>query len=245
MTSRVRSSAAAASALVLMVALAACGPVPPPPPGALPPTDVPYIKPSINIDGVDTSDGFTAQEHTAVRLRVSTCTGWTNGSGFILDDSHIITNMHVVEDAIAIEITTYDGRDYKALDSQIAPVADLAMVRLEPVFTEWVTLADTKLEPNDPVMSAGYPDAQALVVEDGYYIAPGPDELGATGEFVYEFRLDSKHGSSGSAIFNAEGEVTAILHGGDESGWSLGWPVSWLQELIDDPSLWQPNTSNC
>src|SRR5690606_31900658 len=153
-TRTMRATAAAASALVIVASLAGCGPVPPPPPGALPPTDVPYIKPSINIDGVDTTDGFTAQEHPAVRLRVSTCTGWANGSGFILDESRIVTNMHVIDDAIAIEVTTYDGRDYKAISSQLAPVADLGLVTLDPVFTEWVTLADTKLEPNDPVMSA-------------------------------------------------------------------------------------------
>ncbi len=237
--------ALAASALSIAVLVAACGPIPPPPPSALPPTDVPYIKPTINIDGVDTNDGFTPQEHTAVRLRVSTCEGWTNGSGFIIDESRIITNKHVIEDAIDIEVTTYDGRDYKAVNSQVAAVADLAVVTLDPVFTEWVTLAQEKLEPNDPVYSVGFPDAQALVVADGYFISTVPDELGNTGEFVYEFRLDSKQGSSGSAIYNAEGEVASILHGGDEEGWSLGWPVSWLNRQLADPDSWQPNTPSC
>lgn len=235
----------AASALVVAALLASCGPVPPPPPGALPPTDVPYIKPTINIEGVDTNDGFTPQEHTAVRLRVSTCTGWTNGSGFIIDESRIITNKHVIEDALEIEVTTYDGRDYKAVSSQLAPVADLAVVTLDPVFTEWVTLAQEKLEPNDPVYSVGFPDAQAMVVADGYFISTVPDELGQTGEFVYEFRLASKQGSSGSAIYNADGEVASILHGGDEAGWSLGWPVSWLSRQLADPDSWQPNTPSC
>ncbi len=240
-----QASVLTASALAIAALVASCGPVPPPPPGALPPTDVPYVKPTINIEGVDTSDGFTPQQHTAVRLRVTTCTGWTNGSGFILDDSHIITNKHVIANATEIEVTTYDGRDYKAISSQVAPVADLGIVTLEPVFTEWATLADEKLEPRDPVFSVGFPDAQAMVVSDGYFLTTTPDELGETGEFVYEFKLFSKQGSSGSAIYNEAGEVASILHGGDEQGWSLGWPVSWLHRHLNDPDTWVPNTPSC
>src|SRR5690606_36919775 len=102
------------------------------------------------------------QQHVAVRLRVSDCHGWGNGTGFILDENHIITNKHVVEGALHIEVTTYDGRDFVAIESKIAPVADLAIVTVDGQFQDVVELSDRKLTVGDTVTIVGYPEGQHL-----------------------------------------------------------------------------------
>ena len=240
-----RGRALAASALAAATLTAsACGPIPPPP-GALPPTAIPSIESTLAWDGPLTSDGFTPQQHTAVRLRVADCKGWGNGSGFILDENHIITNKHVVEGATHIEVTTYDGRDFVATASQVAPVADLAIVTLEAGFTEFVELSDHTLAVGDPVTVVGYPEGQELTVEDGYFVSTELDDVGDTGEYVDIFNAHTLPGNSGSAIFDEDGKVISVLYSSDKLRSSGGWNVKWLKELLADPSQWQPNPAPC
>lgn len=240
-----RATLAAAAASAALLTLAGCGVIPPPPPGALPPTAIPSIEPTLTFDGTDTNDGFTPQEHTAVRLRVTDCEGWGNGSGFILNESQIITNRHVIEGATRIEVTTYDGRDFVATSSQIAPVADLAIVTLEPVFTDFVSLSDRTLTVGDPVQIVGYPEAQALETEEGYFQGTELDTVDNSGEYVEVFRAHTLPGNSGSAIFDEDGLVVSILYASDTEQASIGWGVKWLKELLDDPTLWEPNLAPC
>ena len=243
---RIRRASVAASALVVAgIVLAGCGPIPPLAPEALPPSEIPVVDPTVEVDGVNTTDGFTPQQHTAVRLRVTDCKGWGNGTGFILDENHIITNRHVVEGATHIEVTTYDGKDYVATSSQVAPLADLAIVTLEPVFTEFVSFSDDTLESGDPVQIVGYPEGQALHVEAGFYKADELDEVGDSGEQVQVFNAHTLPGNSGSAIFDENGDVISILYASDLDRSSAGWSVAWLQELLADPSMWKENAPAC
>ena len=245
-TLRLRAASATASALLATgLLLAGCGPIPPLAPAALPATEIPHVEPTVDVNGVNTTDGFTPQQHTAVRLRVTDCQGWGNGTGFVLDENHIITNRHVVEGATHIEVTTYDGKDYIATSSQVAPLADLAIVTLEPVFTEFVTFSDDTLERGDPVQIVGYPEGQALHVEDGFYESDELDDVGDSGEQVQVFNAHTLPGNSGSAIFDENGEVISILFASDLDRASIGWPVAWLQELLADPSMWESNPASC
>ena len=142
---------------IAIAAVTGCG-VLPAPPGPLEADFVPSLAPSPYLQADVASDGFTYQEHYAVRIRVATCTGWSTGSGWILNEAHVITNEHVVAGATSIEVTTYDGRDYVAFNSQIAPSADLALLTLDPVFTEWATWEIRDLEDDDSIYVVGYPD---------------------------------------------------------------------------------------
>lgn len=247
MAARTRGRLLAASALLASATLAtaSCGVLPPPPPGALPATAIPSIESTLAFDGPDTLDGFTHQQHTAVRLRVTTCEGWGNGSGFIINENQIITNKHVIEGATHIEVTTYDGRDFVATASQIAPVADLAIVSLDTTFDDIVELSDHTLSVGDPVTVVGYPEGQRLTVEDGYFSSTAPDTVGDTGQYVDGFRAHTLPGNSGSAIFDEDGKVVSILYAGDSDNWTGGWNVRWLKELLADPSKWQPNPAAC
>jgi S1-C subfamily serine protease len=243
----IRRRALAASAVATAAALtaSACGPLPPPPPGALPPTAIPTIESTLAFEGPTTNDGFTPQQHTAVRLRVADCQGWGNGSGFILNENQIITNKHVIDGATHIEVTTYDGRDFVATASQVAPLADLAIVTLDTTFTDIVELSDRTLAVGDPVTIVGYPEGQALEVEDGFFVTTELDDVGDTGEYVDIFNAHTLPGNSGSAVFDEDGKVVSILYSSDTLRSSGAWNVSWLKELIADPSLWQPNPAPC
>jgi S1-C subfamily serine protease len=242
---RGRALAAFAIATATALAASACGPIPPPPPAALPPTTIPSVEPTLTFDGPDTADGFTPQQRTAVRLRVSDCQGWGNGTGFILNENQIITNKHVVAGALHIEVTTYDGRDFVATASQVAPVADLAIVTLDTTFTDMVELSDRTLAVGDPIQIVGYPEGQALEVEDGFFVTTELDDVGDTGEYVDLINAHTLPGNSGSAAFDEDGKVVSIVYSSDSDQGTGAWNVKWLKELLDDPSLWQANPAPC
>lgn len=233
-----------ASGAFTALAIAACGVIPGPPP----PLDADFI-PEVVSPTFDptamTSDGFTTEQHLAVRIRVQTCDGWGTGSGWILSDHEVVTNRHVVEDATRIEVTTYDGQDFTVTSSQLAPVADLALLTLDSVFTEAAEYQITSLRFLDPTTIVGYPSGDRLVVEEGHYLNAELDTVGDSTHLVWSLRGSVKPGSSGSAVYNDEGKVVAVIYAGDDNERSLAWPVVWLDRLLNDPTLWQPNVSSC
>lgn len=233
----------AALASAAAVALAACGVLPPLPEELdtefIPATSAPLPPEYLS------ADGFSAAQHLAVRIRTETCDGYFTGSGWILNDHQVVTNRHVILDAIRIEVTTYDGRDYRALSSVIAPVADLGLITLEPVFEEWASFESRQLDAGDEIVIVGYPEGEQLTVEEGFYTGLEDDYLDDTGEQVWDLHASVKPGSSGSAVYDETGTVVAVLHGGDDYNLSLAWPVEWLEGLLDDPESWKPNRASC
>lgn len=235
--------AAGACSIVVAGALAACGVIPAPP-GQLHTDFVPEIT-AAPATSQATSDGFSTEQHLAVRIRVATCTGWGTGSGWILSDHEVVTNRHVIAGATSIEVTTYDGREFTALSSKVAKVADLGLVTLDSVFTETAQYQVTSLDARAPITIVGYPEGQALTVEDGFYVNTEKDSVDASDQLVWLLRAHVMPGNSGSAVYDDTGKVVAVVYAGDDQQTTLAWPVSWLDELIKNPSGWQDNAATC
>jgi S1-C subfamily serine protease len=228
----------------MALALAACGVIPAPPP----PLEVDFIPAAVSPTfdpSTATSDGFTTKQQLAVRIRVRTCDGWGTGSGWILSENEVVTNRHVIEGATTIEVTTYDGRDFTVVSSQVAPVADLALLTLDKVFTEAAEYQISSLQFLDPTTIVGYPSGDRLVVEEGHYLSSELDTVGDSKHLVWSLRGAVKPGSSGSAVYNDQGKVVAVVYAGDDYQQALAWPVVWLDRLLQDPTQWEPHTHSC
>lgn len=231
-------------ALALAAATAGACSVLPTSPEPLPDNWVPEITASAG-GGDITSDGFSPAQRVAVRIRVETCTGWGTGSGWVINDSQVITNRHVIEGATHIEVTTYDGKEYVGLSSQVAPVADLGIVTLDPVFTEFATPVDEPMVVGSAITVVGYPSGQELTVAPGTFVDWTKDGVGNTLESVLLLEVHAEPGSSGSAVYNEDGEVIGILYAGNEENTAEAWPTKWLFELLDGETAWQPNGGSC
>lgn len=230
-------------AVLAVGAMSACG-VLPAPPGPLETNFVPEVAPA-SASAKATSDGFSIEQHLAVRIRVETCTGWATGSGWILSSNEVITNRHVVAGATHIEVTTYDGRDFVVNSSLVANTPDLALLTLDDVFTESATTAEIDPENGAPLTIVGYPLGQSLKVEKGHFIDTEADSLTESGEDVWLIDAHIDHGSSGSPVYDAEGNVVAIVYAGDSQWDALAWPASWLHGLLADPTGWNDNIAGC
>lgn len=236
-----------ASAVVLAAtaALAACAVVPTLP-DSLPDGWVPSVSPSaLDPALVDSPIGFTNAERAAVRIRNLGCEEWATGSGFILDDHTIITNHHVVDDQAALEVTLSDGTDIAVQGSAYSTVADLGVITTVEALPVHVTLAASDPKVGDAVYTVGYPLGEELETRTSTILSVTDDTLD-NAEYVFETGNLGSPGSSGSAVYNVDGEVVGVFYAGtEEDDYGYFIPVEILQKMLDDETLKQENPAAC
>ncbi|SDQ33742.1 S1C family serine protease [Quadrisphaera sp. DSM 44207] len=178
--------------------------------------------------------GFDAVERAAVRVRNVRCgSGIATGSGFAVDERTLITNQHVVEGAEALQVSTYDGQELTVSTAGISTIADLAVVRTDQELPSHVPLAAQDPSTGDPVSVVGFPLGGPMTKSSGQVLGMADDPIGAMAEQVVATDVPVEHGSSGSALLDATGEVVGVVYAGATAGGqSYAVPVSVLSRLL-------------
>ena len=160
------------------------------------------------------------------------------GSGFIIESKGIIlTNNHVVEDAVSIIIRLDDGRSFAGEVVGRDPLTDVALVKLKEKVENLPTvkLGDSDaLRVGDWVVAIGNPFGLASSVSLGI-VSARAREIGAS---AYDEFLQTdaaiNPGNSGGPLFNMKGEVvginTAIVGGGTGIGFAV--PSNLVRALL-------------
>lgn len=65
---------------------------------------------------------------SVLKIVARTCDGTASGTGFVLDDSTVVTNAHVVDDAASLSMTTQSGTKATVSVATRDTLADLAAV---------------------------------------------------------------------------------------------------------------------
>lgn len=136
-----------------------------------------------------------------------------NGSGVIISsDGYILTNNHVVEDAISITVRTKDGKILNAKIKGRDPSTDLAVLKVEAT-----NLVSSKLGDSDAakvgewVVAVGSPFGFAFSVTSGVLSAKGRGGLGMNQiEDYLQTDASINPGNSGGPLVNLNGEVIGI-----------------------------------
>lgn len=147
------------------------------------------------------------------------------GSGFFISaDGYIVTNHHVVEGAIKVEVVTDSGEIIEAKVVGSDPGTDLALlkVKTDKPFPA-VALGRAEAKVGDWVIALGNPFGLEGTVTAGIVSARGRDiGMGAYDNFI-QIDAPVNRGNSGGPTFNQAGEVigvnTAIF---SPSGGSVG-----------------------
>jgi len=240
------SARTAVVAVLTTITLAGCG-ILPSAPSPMPTNFVPSPSTSPgDMTGALSPDGFSAAQRMSVRVRNIGCGFLATGSGFALDAHTLVTNRHVVENAKHIEISTYDGRVIQATAASATTIADIAIVTTEePLGTSYADRAADDPVEGDVITVVGYPNGGRLTTTAGVVLGQTADPVGATAGKVLASTAEIEPGSSGSAVFDASGQVVGVIYAKNSSQQSFIVPISTLNELLDEPGLLVPESEGC
>ncbi|HPF23598.1 MAG: Do family serine endopeptidase [Hyphomonas sp.] len=161
------------------------------------------------------------------------------GSGFFISqDGYIVTNNHVVEDAVQIEIVTKDGKELEAELVGTDPDTDLAVLKVkEKGAYPYVRFGNSHaLRKGDWVVALGNPFGFSGTATAGILSADGR-ELGNDSPYTDFLQIDAaiNRGNSGGPTFDLQGNVvgvnTQIL---SPTGGSVGIGFAIPAELADE-----------
>jgi serine protease Do len=161
------------------------------------------------------------------------------GSGFFISaDGFAVTNNHVVDGADKVEVTTDDGKTFKAKVIGTDARTDLALIKVEGgsdfPFTK---LSDAKPRIGDWVLAVGNPFGLGGTVTAGIVSASGRDIGNGPYDDFIQIDAPVNKGNSGGPAFNTEGEVigvnTAIYSpSGGSVGIAFSIPAATVKSVI-------------
>lgn len=135
------------------------------------------------------------------------------GSGVIVaPDGYIITNNHVVADAVDVEVVLADRRQYKGRVIATDPKTDVAVVKIQATKLPTVSWGDSsQLDVGDFVLAIGNPLGLSRTVTFGIVSAVGRADVGVA-DFEDFIQTDApiNPGNSGGALVNVHGELVGI-----------------------------------
>ncbi len=166
------------------------------------------------------------------------------GSGVIVDadNGYILTNNHVIEDAVQIRVTLRDGRE---LDAEVIgrdPDTDIAVIKVPPKKLTVIELGDSDaLRVGDFVVAIGNPFGLGQTVTSGIVSALGRSGLGIESyEDFIQTDASINPGNSGGALVDLKGRLvgvnTAILgaEGGGQGNIGIGFaiPINLVRDIM-------------
>jgi serine protease Do len=135
------------------------------------------------------------------------------GSGVIVSpDGYIITNNHVVAEAVDVEVILADRRQYKGRVVATDPKTDVAVVKINATNLPTVSWGDSSnLAVGDFVLAIGNPLGLSRSVTFGIVSAVGRADVGVA-DFEDFIQTDApiNPGNSGGALVNIKGELVGI-----------------------------------
>ncbi|MCI0401504.1 MAG: DegQ family serine endoprotease [Gammaproteobacteria bacterium] len=136
------------------------------------------------------------------------------GSGVIVDTTqgYVLTNNHVIQDALEITVTLRDGRRLQAELVGTDPETDVAVIKIPAKDLKALPTADSdKLRVGDFVVAIGNPFRLGQTVTSGIISALGRSGLGIEGyEDFIQTDASINPGNSGGALVNLRGELVGI-----------------------------------
>jgi len=167
------------------------------------------------------------------------------GSGVIISpDGYIVTNNHVVDGAVNINVTLGDRRVLSAKLVGTDSLTDLAVIKVNAGDLPSIPWGDsTKLRPGQTVLAFGNPFGLRFTVTRGIVSAlnrPNPDASNRRkpGQFI-QTDAAINPGNSGGPLVNAHGEVvginTFLISGsGAFSGAGFAIPTQIVKPTVDN-----------
>lgn len=180
---------------------------------------------------------FRAAQGSTVRIVGQACDRIQEGSGFVVDPTHVVTNAHVVAGVRNPEVQLQDGGEYAARTVLFDDDLDLAVLRLDQMPAEPLELAPQALPRGTAGAVLGYPGGGDLRGEE----AAVRRELSAVGRDIYSedtvrrtiYELQSRvqPGNSGGPFVTVDGQVAGVIFAAASTNESIGYALT-SEEVI-------------
>jgi serine protease Do len=167
------------------------------------------------------------------------------GSGVIISpDGYIVTNNHVVDGAVDVNVTMSDRRILPAKVVGTDPLTDLAVIKVNATDLPSVPWGDsTQLHPGQTVLAFGNPFGLRFTVTRGIVSAlnrpnPSASDRRKPGQFI-QTDAAINPGNSGGPLVNAHGEVIGIntfliSSNGSFSGMGFAIPTQIVRPTVEN-----------
>ncbi|MDG5774944.1 trypsin-like peptidase domain-containing protein [Haloarculaceae archaeon H-GB2-1] len=167
---------------------------------------------------------------SVVEIRVKTASGsFGQGSGFVYDDRHLVTNQHVVDGASDVHVRFHDGGWQRADLAGADVYSDLAVleIRDRPDSASPVSLVESDPAIGTEVIAIGNPFGYTGSVSAG--IVSGVDRtLPAANGFSIPDAIQTdaavNPGNSGGPLVTLDGDGVGVINAG--SGDNIGFAIS-------------------
>lgn len=169
---------------------------------------------------------------SVVKITVTAEAGSSQGSGFVYDDSHVVTNEHVVESADEVGVQFADGSHRTATVVGTDAYTDLAVIRVPnmPDSAAPLSTAADHPRPGEPVVALGAPFGLEGTITHG--IVSGVNRsMQVEGGFAIPDTVQTdapiNPGNSGGPLVSTDGTVVGVnrARGGDNVGFAISATV--------------------
>lgn len=141
--------------------------------------------------------------------------GESSGSGFLISaDGYVVTNYHVIEGAVRINVTLHSGETMTATVIGTESTNDVALLKVEGENLPFVTLGSSdQLAVGDQVAAIGNPLGELTATLTVGYISGKDRVVDTDGTVINMLQTDAaiNAGNSGGPLFNMNGEVIGII----------------------------------
>ena len=155
---------------------------------------------------------------SVVSIETMSSDGGSTGSGFVIDpNGYLLTNNHVVADAMTIKVMLNDGREFAAKILGRDESYDLAVLEISATGLKALQFGDSdKVQVGDPVIAIGSPLGLSGTVTQGIISAKNrPVTAGdrdSSTSFISALQTDAaiNPGNSGGPLVDATGAVIGV-----------------------------------
>lgn len=138
-----------------------------------------------------------------------------SGSGFVISsDGYIITNHHVIENALSMRVAFADGMELDAILTGTDPSSDIAVIKVYDGDLKPLQFSNSDmLEPGQIAIAIGNPLGLQHTVTAGVVSATGRSLRASNGRLIDDIiQTDAalNPGNSGGPLVNSEGKVIGV-----------------------------------
>jgi len=141
---------------------------------------------------------------------VAVLSGDQLGTGFFVDNTHILTAAHVVGNRRVVTVQTFTGRQYPGRVVKVSAFLDLALVETKPTEAVKPVRLASSYRLGQTVIAVGHPKGLMYTVTRGI-ISHTARQIPGFSQRYLQFDTPVNPGNSGGPLLNLQGQVVGLV----------------------------------